>query len=92
LGWVTDKVGFEDAARSLQFYAYYDIGRVWVDPGPSTHLSGASTGGGFRYTLTDYLAGYFEVGLPLTRGVASDRAKGQSGKAPRFFFSIATKF
>lgn len=92
MSWLPRLFDWPDTTRSLQLYGFYDIGRVWVDPGPSQQLSGASTGAGMRYTLSETLAGYIEVGFPLTRGVASERAKGQSGKAPRVFFSIATKF
>lgn len=78
--------------RGLQFYTFYDIGRLWTDPGPSTHLSGASAGGGVRYTITDYLAGYLEVAKPLTRAVQALAAKGETGKGPRIFFSVALKY
>jgi hemolysin activation/secretion protein len=90
--WAAGMMGWNDGVRALQFYIVGDVGRAWVDPGPSTHLSGASLGGGVRFTITDYLAGYVEVAKPLTRRVQAVQAKGAGGKEPRFFFSVAGKF
>jgi hemolysin activation/secretion protein len=90
--WAAGMMGWNDGVRSLQFYIVADIGRAWVDPGPSTHLSGASVGGGIRFNITDYFAGYIEVAKPLTRHVQAIQAQGAGGKEPRLFFNVAGKF
>ena len=90
--WAPGMMGWNDGVRSLQLYDFYDIGRVWVDPGPSTHMSGASAGFGVRFTITDHFAGYLELAKPLTRAVQAVQAEGAGGKEPRFFFSVAGKF
>lgn len=90
--WAAGMMGWNDGVRSLQFYAVADVGRAWVDPGPSTHLSGASLGGGIRFSVTDNFAGYVEVAKPLTRPVQAIQAKGAGGKEPRLFFNVAGTF
>jgi hemolysin activation/secretion protein len=90
--WLPALISWYEGVRSVQFYAFYDIGRIWSDPGPSTNLSAASAGGGMRFTLTDHFAGYFEVAKPLTRYVEAVQAVGAGGKEPRFFFNVAGKF
>ena len=90
--WAPGLFGWAEGVQSLQFYDFFDIGRVWVDPGPSTHMSGASAGVGVRFTITDHFAGYLEMAKPLTRAVQAVQAAGAGGKEPRFFFSVAGKF
>jgi hemolysin activation/secretion protein len=90
--WAAGMFGWNDGVRSLQFYVVGDVGRAWNDPGPSTHLSGASVGGGIRFNITDHFAGYVEVAKPLTRRVLAIQSAGNGGKEPRFFFNIAGKF
>src|SRR5579883_705837 len=92
--WGPGALGTGDALKALQFYTFYDIGRVW-NPGVGEAVpsaSAASTGAGVRYTVTDYVSGYLEVAKPLTRPVQSLVSEGESGKAPRIFFSVAARF
>lgn len=79
--------GLDAVLPRLQAFGYYDIGRTWVrDPinGESDSETGASTGGGLRLTLFDRLDATVEVGVPLTRPVATQ----DHGNRPRFFFSL----
>lgn len=91
--WGPGFMGQPSLPSALQFYVYTDAGRVWDvgTPGPS-HESGASAGGGIRYSLTAYLSGYVEVSQPLSTPVLAYAAEGKNGKVPRFFFSIAAKY
>ena len=79
--------------ESYQLYAFYDGGIVWnIDPvvGESRRESLASLGGGLRFNLMGDLSGYMEIGVPLTRPVASRGSKHRND--PRFFFSILGRF
>ena len=78
-----------DWLQAFQVYGFYDIGAVWNDlpGGGRTRDSLASAGGGVRLTVTPYLQANVEVGLPLTRSVATT-----GSNAPRVFFSISANF
>jgi hemolysin activation/secretion protein len=91
--WGPGFLGQPSLPTALQFYLYTDAGRIWDVglPGPG-HESGASAGGGIRYSLSAYLSGYLEVSEPLTTPVLAYAAEGKNGKVPRFFFSIAAKY
>jgi hemolysin activation/secretion protein len=94
-GWAPGLFRWSDELKGFQLYAFYDIGRMWVDNAPNPpppHLSAASAGGGFRYSITDYLSGYLEVAKPLTRNVLALAADRQDARAPRVFFSVAAKY
>jgi hemolysin activation/secretion protein len=88
--------------RSIQLYSFYDFGMVWQRPSnkllaslASTQhdrQSAASVGGGIRFNVNDWVTGYFEIAKPLTRAIASEVAKSEDGRAPRYFFSLATSF
>jgi hemolysin activation/secretion protein len=76
--------------NSYQLYGYYDIGSVFIndpEPGTDNRLSLASIGTGVRANFTPNLYGYLELGLPLTRVVASE-----GDKDPRLFFSITARY
>jgi hemolysin activation/secretion protein len=90
--WAAGMFGWEGGVRSLQFYSFVDGGKVWSSPRVTTNNVGSSAGGGVRYTITDYLAGYIEIAAPLDRAVQSLVGDGQSGRGPRVFFSIAAKY
>jgi len=73
---------------SAQYYAFYDIGKVWnVLPisvtGIQQSLSAASTGAGVRVNLNPYMYGSVVYTLPLTKRVSA-----YGNFAPRIFFSI----
>ena len=75
---------------SYQLYGYYDIGTVWLDetgPGVPDSLSLASAGVGVRANINSNLYGYLELGVPLTRNVASE-----GNSDPRLFFSVTGRF
>jgi hemolysin activation/secretion protein len=85
-------LGIGDILRTVQFYGFYDIGRVWsLDVGAADPIA-ASAGAGVRFLVTDYVSGYVELAAPLRRAVQSQIADGKNGKAPRFYFSIASRF
>jgi len=76
--------------NSYQLYSYYDIGSITINkaaPGTSDSLSLASLGAGIRANFTSNLYGYLEVGLPLTRNIASE-----DNKDPRIFFSLTARY
>ena len=73
--------------RSLQLYAYYDIGAVWGEE--VTHQSMASAGGGLRVGLPFKVRADVEFAVPLTRPVTL----GESGnRGARVFFNILKRF
>lgn len=80
--------------QSLQFYGYYDIGKVWnlrdlEDLFNSyTEISAASTGGGVRVNFNKYISGNFMVTQPLTKQVAALELIG-NGRDPRLFFGVS---
>lgn len=83
--------GVAEVLTGAQAFAYYDIGRVWLrDPtgGDPDSESGASTGGGLRFTLLDRLQTSLEVAKPLTRPVAAK----DPGGSPRFLFSVVLSY
>lgn len=75
------------ALRGIEYFTFYDIGKVWNRLGNTGQLpeaSGSSTGLGLRTSFTNFLAGSLEIAFPLTRNVAT-----QGNKAARVFFSIS---
>ncbi len=92
--WGAGLFGLTDIIRGLQFYTFYDIGRVWNPHAGDTpqSASGASAGGGVRYTITDYISGYLEVAQPLTRPVQSQLLQNEDGKPTRVFFNVTARF
>jgi len=75
---------------SYQLYAAYDIGTVRLyDPslGTPAHSQLSSLSTGVRLNFTQNLYGYLELGLPLTKDVASE-----GNKDPRLFFSLTGRY
>lgn len=85
-----DKFGVSD----LQLYAFYDIGVIWnttsVHNNPPVNQSAASTGFGFRLTMSKYISGNFMLAQPLTKPVAAEALIGRA-RNPRTFFSIVAQ-
>tara|TARA_R110000868_G_scaffold76328_7_gene219559 strand:+ start:3696 stop:5429 length:1734 start_codon:yes stop_codon:yes gene_type:complete len=80
--------------RTMQFYAFYDIGAVWnilVNASSPTKVSATSTGFGMRFTMSKYLSGNIMWTQPLTKTVAAEALIGQ-GWRPRTFFSVVASF
>jgi hemolysin activation/secretion protein len=77
--------------KYAQFYGFYDGGTTTnVNPLTATDSKTKnlmSTGGGFRFGITDYVSGLIEGTLPLTRIVAN-----QNNTDPRIFASISARF
>jgi len=75
---------------TLQFYAFYDFGKVWnlffVSNLPLIQ-SATSTGVGMRFFFNKYISGNITWAQPLTKQVAAEALIGQ-GHNPRTFFSI----
>ncbi len=76
--------------QSIQFYAFYDAGKMWnyeyVGGTPLT-LSGTSTGFGARFSFTKYISGNVMWTQVLTKQIAAEELIGK-GKRPRVFFSV----
>ena len=90
--WAPGLFGPRSPLQTLQFFAFYDVGKLWnLGPG-AIDPSGASAGGGIRFTLTQHLSGYVLMAVPLTRPVQSSIADGLNGNAGRLFFSVASIF
>jgi hemolysin activation/secretion protein len=73
-----------------QFYAFYDVGIIWLNAPLAGERSGASlasTGIGLRFALTRYLTADLDLAKPLTRVIAS---RGNKDVLP--LFTISTSF
>ena len=76
--------------KSYQAYLYIDQGTVLVRNSSASEEdqnSLTSSGLGLRANINEWLSGYFEIGLPLSRNVGSE-----GNKDPRFFFSINARY
>lgn len=76
--------------RSLQFYTYYDIGKIWnIEnvPGTPKNQSASSTGFGTRFSFTKYINGNLMYTQVLTKPIASEALIGR-GFAPKIYFSV----
>jgi hemolysin activation/secretion protein len=75
---------------NLEFYAFYDFGKVWnlgfVSSLP-LNQSATSTGVGARFYFNRYVSGNITWAQPLTKQVAAEELIGR-GRLPRTFFSI----
>jgi hemolysin activation/secretion protein len=76
--------------KSFQAYLYFDHGTVLlrnptIVEEDSTSLT--SSGLGVRTNINEWLSGYFEAGLPMSRNVGTE-----GNKDPRFFFSINARY
>lgn len=72
-------------------YSFYDFGATYnITPlNQPWRETGASAGGGLRFTIADKYSGSLELAKPLTRPVSS---RGDNGNAPRLFFRLAASF
>jgi hemolysin activation/secretion protein len=82
---------------ALQFYAFADGGRVWLnttsaEPHQAPHETGSSAGGGIRFSIANRFSGYVEVAEPLTSPVQARTADGKNGWLPRVFFAISARY
>lgn len=79
--------------NSVQYYVYYDAGKIWnlrnVQQGVSTSQSATSTGFGARILMTKYVSGNFMYTQPLSRKVQALQQVSNMGSHPRIFFSIS---
>ncbi len=77
--------------QTLQFYSFYDIGKVW-DPQNAVDndriRSLVSAGLGIRAALNETFSASFEVAVPMTREVETM----QDDHTPRLFGSLTAKF
>ena len=85
-----DTVPAKFFVQAIQYYYFYDMGKVWnirnVASTPSS-FTATSTGMGARFYMTKYLSGNFMYTQPLSRKVQSLQQIG-NGSRPRMFFSI----
>jgi hemolysin activation/secretion protein len=76
--------------KSFQAYLYFDHGTVLLRNPTSVEddsSSLTSSGLGVRTNINEWLSGYFEAGLPMSRNVGTE-----GNKDPRFFFSINARY
>jgi len=84
----------KELLQSLQFYAFYDAGKIWnfKNPGGSPLiLSGTSAGAGVRFYCMKYVSGNLMWTQTLTKQVAAEELIGD-GRRPRVFFSAIASF
>lgn len=88
LQWTPDFASF-GVLRGVQFFGYYDLGRVWrIDGNPGgLPQSLASAGGGARLSLDGGISANAEITQPLTLDPATE-----GNRDPRFFFSVTAQF
>lgn len=80
--------------QSMEFYMFYDYGKIWNFKNPVGSpliLSGTSTGLGVRFYMMKYVSGNFMWTQTLTKQVAAEELIGD-GRRPRIFFSITSAF
>ncbi len=85
-----DTVPNKKLLQVMQFYAFYDIGKVWnmlSTNGQLGQASAASTGVGTRMFFTKNVSGNLYIAKPLTRPVAAEDIE-NNGKGPRVYFGI----
>ncbi|WP_404384212.1 ShlB/FhaC/HecB family hemolysin secretion/activation protein [Caenispirillum salinarum] len=77
----------------VQPFAWYDIGQFWINdsaPGTEDPKTAASTGLGVRATITPWLQGQVEVGLPLINH--NTTVAGRPDSSPQVFFGVLANF
>jgi hemolysin activation/secretion protein len=82
----------DEYLQDIQFYTYYDLGRVWLRNVPTAandKKSIASAGFGARTNLTDNFSGNLEVAFPLTKPASNQSG---DGKDPRVFAGFTAQF
>jgi len=82
-----------DHAVPTQYYAFWDIGKVWnSQPYYIRSASLASAGVGAHFTVAKNLFISPEIAFPLTRPVTATEINGGNGKAPRFYLNVLKLF
>ncbi|SVA98817.1 uncharacterized protein METZ01_LOCUS151671 [marine metagenome] len=79
-----------DYLKSFQPYFYIDHGSVFLKNPTATSQEEqelTALGIGARGNITDWLSGYLELGLPLSRNVGTE-----GNKNPRLFFSLTAHY
>ncbi len=79
-----------NAVDKVQFYTFFDIGRVWNDDATTNddkRESLASTGVGARVNFANDIQAGLGVAFPLTRRVESD-----DERDPRLYLNVSKKF
>ncbi|WP_322032845.1 ShlB/FhaC/HecB family hemolysin secretion/activation protein [Paraburkholderia sp. J76] len=85
------KIG--DRAVPAQYYAYWDIGKVWnIQPYYVRSQSLASAGAGVHLNVAKRTYVSPEIAFPLTRPVAAEVVNGHSGRSPRFYLNFLKQF
>jgi hemolysin activation/secretion protein len=76
--------------QAVQYYAFYDMGKVWnIDPVTTTPVpSLTSVGCGARINFMPNLYANFFIARPLTHSVATQLVLGPNDKQIRSFFQI----
>lgn len=85
---------FPKSLRAIQYFARYDIGKVWnKNVAPTFFLnsvySDASLSAGLRLLLSEDFRLQLSVARPMTNPVQAQVASGHNGKSLRFFFTFS---
>jgi hemolysin activation/secretion protein len=81
---------WSESGFPVQFYAYYDFGKIWSKvPNEPSRLTLASAGVGLRAPVLDWLQLELEIAKPLTLSTL-DVIQGQAPKPPAEFFGMLT--
>jgi hemolysin activation/secretion protein len=76
--------------QTMQFYTFYDIGKIWNIKkviNVKQNESAASVGVGTRFALAKYLSGNLMYTQVLTKSIASETIIGRE-RTPKIFFSL----
>lgn len=76
--------------QSMQFYTYYDIGKIWNIKNVANvkkNQSASSTGFGTRFAFSKLITGNLMYTQVLTKSIASETIIGK-GRNPKIYFSV----
>ncbi|MDW3716588.1 ShlB/FhaC/HecB family hemolysin secretion/activation protein [Pseudomonas sp. 2023EL-01195] len=82
-----------DYSIPTQYYAYWDIGKVWNEkPRDISSESLASAGLGVHLQVAPDMYVSPELAFPLTRSVSAEELDGDNGKEPRLYLNFIKLF
>lgn len=82
-----------DHELPTQYYAYWDVGKVWnEEPRDTSSESLASAGLGVHLQVAPDMYLSPELAFPLTRSVSAEELDGDNGKEPRLYLNFIKLF